>query len=52
MMQLMEMLQKEGVELVNEIKDFKMDMVSQITDQKLNMKIYGNKIKKMLKKSQ
>ena len=44
----MEMLQKEGGKLVNEIKDFKMDIVSQITDQKLKLKLHEKKLKKML----
>ena len=45
------MLQKEGVELVNKIEDFKVEIVSQMADQKLKLKSHGKKIMKMLKKS-
>ena len=48
MLQLMEILQKEGVELVNETDNFKM---SKMTKQKIKLNPHGKKIKKVLKKS-
>ena len=49
MLKLMEMMQNEGIELVTEIGNFKMEMVSQMTYQKLKLELHGKKIKKMVK---